>query len=110
MTIFVPVARGTPAAPPRAPPPAHAGRWVSASAAHRRDPLVDAALEDGQRHRAFLQDLVELLEIELRAQRRLGLGARARPGHVADLVAARLPALSAVTLDLALRARPREAG
>ena len=53
---------------------------------------------------------MELLEVELRAQRPLCLGARAVPGDVADLVTARLPDRGAIALDLALDARAIEAG
>src|SRR5205809_2874922 len=69
----------------------------------RRRALADAPLEDRQRHRAFLQDLVELLDVELRPKRLLRLGAGAGPGRMADLVAARLADHRAITLDLALR-------
>ena len=39
--------------------------------------FLDPALEDRERHRAVLQDLVELLDVELRAEDRLGLFAGA---------------------------------
>src|SRR6476469_4953415 len=74
------------------------------SSCERRRPLLDPLLEDGQRHRAVLQHFMELLQVELRPERRLRRGARAGPGDVAELVAARLADLGAVTLDLALRA------
>src|SRR5688572_26906813 len=76
----------------------------------RRGPLPYPPLEYGQRHRAVLQYLVELLEVEAAAERPLRLRPRPGPRHVADLVAAGLPRLRAVALDLALRARPGEAG
>src|SRR5256885_5511326 len=71
---------------------------------------MDAPLENRQRHRAFLQHFVKLLEVELRPQGLLRVGAGAGPGRVADLIAARLTNLRAIALDLALRARAREAG
>src|SRR4051812_43633828 len=73
-------------------------------------PFLDPALEDGERHGAVLEHFVEALEVEAGAERDLGLRPRPGPGHVADLVAARLPDLGAIALDLALRARPGEAG
>src|SRR4051812_4450712 len=53
---------------------------------------------------------MELLQVEAAPERLLSLGPRPRPGHVPHLVAARLPRLGAVALDLPLRARLREAG
>ena len=50
------------------------------------------------------------LQVELRAQRGLAPACALDPRGVADLVAARLPGLRAVPLDLALAARPGEAG
>ena len=75
-------------------------RW-----AHRQfRPLRDALFEDGERHRPFLQHVVECLHVELVTQRRLGCVARAHPGDMANLVAARLPDLGAISLHFALAA------
>src|SRR6476660_5052915 len=77
--------------------------------ADRRRPLADASFEDRQRHRSLAQDLVELLEIELRAELLLRLVTRAGPRSMPDLIAAGLADHRAVPLDLALRARTRKA-
>src|SRR5438128_11272246 len=76
----------------------------------RGRPFADAALEDRQRHRAIAQNFVELAQVEPGTERLLRFLAGAKPGEVADLVAAGLAGRSTVTLDLALDAALREAG
>src|SRR3954471_13258334 len=73
-------------------------------------PFRDAALEDGEGHGAVLQHFVESLEVETLPERGFCFRPRPRPGHVADLVAARLADLRAIALDLPLRTRTGEAG
>ena len=52
---------------------------------------------------------MEQLDVELGSECGLRLGARARPGHVTDLIAACLTGLRAIAFDLALRSRAGEA-
>ena len=82
---------------------------AAAGEAHSR-PLLGAPFEDGQRHCAFLQDLMELANVEPRPEKLLGLGAGAKPGEMADLVAAGLARRYAIAVDLALQPGPRDAG
>ena len=65
------------------------------------DPVVDLALEHGQRQRAGHQHLgVEVLEVEAAAERLLGLGAQLEDLELADLVGERLAGNGDVALDL----------
>src|SRR5207248_5912056 len=95
--------------PPAAPQGLAALGHLRSAGQHRR-PLANPPLQDRQRHRAFAQHFVELLDVELRPKRSFRFVPGVHPGTVADLVAARLTHQRAIALDLALRARPGVTG
>src|ERR1051326_428013 len=66
-----------------------------------RDPGVDVLLEDVERNGAVAEnDVVILLQVELRAEFASGAGAEVADLHLSDLVAERLAGPSDVAVDL----------
>src|SRR6476469_5374602 len=65
--------------------------------------VPDSPFEDRERHCALAHHLVELSDVELRAEALFRFVAGAHPGGVPDLVAAGLADHRAVALDFALR-------